>query len=274
VKWLEPEVHPGWAWARIGWAVSALMTWIPRSTHVAETYSTDGILVSIGPVRLTESVMFSPAAAWSLYAVILIGVVLVGLGRAPWLTRLGLLIAPPAMLALGFHEGLNFKAYDRLLCWEAMALFVAPGAASGRHEGSPAGRYMMTMIFMCLYASTGWMKIVKEPRWWSGVPLATDLVHRQFGMKPLGIWMSEQMWLLKPMSWVTLIFEGGWPLLILIRQVRPWLLLIGASFHIGVLALMDANTFTFVALAAYPVLLPPAQFTWLRDRAAGLLKRQ
>jgi hypothetical protein len=272
MKWLEPEVHPGWAWARIAWSLTMLVTWLPRGTHVAETYSTEGVVVVAGNLHLTDWVVFSPLTAWLLFSAVILGALLALPGR-PWMTRLGIALAIFGATSLGMHEGLNFKGYDRLLMWEAFGMFLAPGAGSGRHKGLPVGRYTTFLTFCCLYLSTGWVKILHEPRWWQGLPLSYDMVHRHFGMRTIGIWMSDKMWLMKPLSWLTLVFEGGWPLLYAIRPVRPWLMLIGVCFHVGILFTLRANTFSLAALVAYPILISPEEFTRYRDLGARLIGR-
>jgi hypothetical protein len=81
-----------------------------------------------------------------------------------------------------------------------------------------------------------------------------------------------------PMSWVTLVFEAGFPVLWCFKRVRPWLLLAGLGFHLGILLLMNVPNFTAASLALYPVLVLPADYLryrngvlawWARVRSPG-----
>ena len=259
---LKHETHRGWAWFRVLFAFAALLTWVPRGPHVVETYSSEGIPLLAGHVKITNLVIWSPTTAWFLYALLIASLLCVGIGR---LRRVGLVGFVVSSCALMFAEGLNMKAYDRLLFWQAVMLFLSPGAGSGRTSGPPAARYAMLLVYCGLYGSTGWNKILGEPRWWSGLPLQYDFVHRQFGGLPLGVWLSDKAFLVAPMSWATLIWEGGFPLLIWFKRLAPIVLAVGAVFHLLILFTLDANTFSFVAVAAYPVLLNARQF----DRFEG-----
>jgi len=267
---LRHETHRGWAWFRVLFAVAGLMTWLPRGTHVVETYSSAGIPLVAGHVKITNWVIWSPPSAWFLYLLLVLSLLLVGVGR---LRRVGLVSFVVASCALMFAEGLNMKAYDRLLFWQAVMLFLSPGAGSGRHAGSPGARYALLLVYCGMYGSTGWNKILGEPRWWSGLPLQYDFVHRNFGGLPLGVWLSDKAYLVAPMSWATLIWEGGFPVFIWFKRLVPLVLATGALFHLFILFTLDANTFSYVAVAAYPVLLSPVQFERLEAWFWAKIKR-
>jgi hypothetical protein len=264
---MRPERHLGWPVFRVLFAVAGLLTWLPRAAHLTETYSSAGIVIAAGRVPLAETAVWSPTTAWALWGATVLGLLLVGAGR---LVRVGLLLFALAACALMFEEGLNMKAYDRLMLWQAFALLLAPAAAARVQDGSPVARYTLTLTYCGLYGMTGWNKILEEPLWWRGVPLAYDLVERNFGGKPLGIWLSGHIWMLAPMCWLTLIFEAGFPLLVWVRRVNPWLLALGAFFHAMTVLTLHVNTFGLVATAAYPVLLFPeraeALIIWARRR--------
>lgn len=270
LRWLDPERHEGWVWMRVAWAVCALLTWLPRGTHLEQTYSSAGIVVESGRIALTKYVIFSPSTAWMVFAGLVLGALLVAVGR---LTRPGLLLYIACSCALLFSEGLNMKAYDRLMFWQALALLLAPAGAARTVDGNPGARFMLILSYCGLYGMTGWNKILEEPRWWQGLPLAYDLLDRNFGGRALGVWLSDKLWIVAPMSWITLVFEASFPLLVWVRRLRPWLLLIAGSFHLGIMLLMNVNTFSLVALAAYPVLLEPADFARIRDRLRAIVRR-
>jgi len=75
------------------------------------------------------------------------------------------------------------------------------------------------------------------------------------------------------MTIVTVVWEAGFPLLILIRKLNPWMLLIGAAFHLTLLLTMNVGPFAFVSFAAYPVLLHPEiahnAWRWVQARRSS-----
>lgn len=267
---MAPERHEGWPVFRALFALAGLLTWLPRAAHLEETYSSAGVVVAAGRVPLTEHVVWSPGTAWGIWGALVLGLLLVGLGR---LVRPGLLLFVLGSFALMFAEGLNMKAYDRLMFWQALALFLAPAAASRPELGSPVARYTLILTYCGLYGMTGWNKILEEPDWWRGLPLAYDFVERNFGGKAVGAFLSGYPWLLAPLCWLTLIFEGGFPLLVWWRRAQPWLLGLGLAFHAATVLTLHVNTFGLVAVAAYPVILHPQSWARLWAWAAALLRR-
>lgn len=262
-----PQWAGGWAGARIGFACAALLTWLPRASGIGDVYGVDDMVFLRGPFYLADVLVLTEPTAWAAWAATIAGLVLVALGGRG--AKPGVLLYLLASTLLLANEALNTKAYDRLLIWLALGLLLAPIAERGLTERrrSPLPRWFMVLVFCALYGSTGWLKIIEAgPHWLSGDVLANHLVHREFGLRPLGVWISGRPWLTMPMSWVTVLFEAGFPLLIWWRRANPWLLLCGLLLHIGIFLLMNVGPFSFVSLAAYPILLHPevARKLWRR----------
>jgi hypothetical protein len=58
------------------------------------------------------------------------------------------------------------------------------------------------------------------------------------------------------MAWATLIFELGFPLVMLSSLVRPWWLLLGVGFHLGVWITMEVGWFSPMSLCWYALFVP------------------
>jgi hypothetical protein len=191
--------------------------------------------------------------------------------------QLGLVLWIIATEILHFHEALNVKRYDVLFLWFAIALLFSPAGQADLHRKwrSPFSRYFLTIVFCAIYGSTGILKLIYEPGWWTGAPLDHFLLHPLFGQKPVGLMLSGSF-LTAPMGWWTLAFEVLFPFLIWFRRTNLLLLVLGVGFHLGLLFLMDVGAFSFVAMAAYPALLHPevgrdlhARFAAWRGRSAS-----
>ena len=265
--WLKPECHTGWGVVRVLYGLAMLLIWLPRGIHFEERYTTAGAMLRGSPTDISDLFMLSPQTGWMVYGVLLLGVAVLMQGRFP---RLGLLLTVTAHVVLCQEERLNYKGYDRLMFWQGLILMMAPGRIDGERTAVPIARYTLTILFMGLYGSTGWYKILDEPAWQDGTALASHMVERNYGLMPLGVWAANQKWIMLAMSWGTLIFEGGFPFLWLIRRIRPWLLLMGLGFHLGILVMMNVPNFTVASLVAYPMLLNPEQWGRVQDRIARL----
>lgn len=69
------------------------------------------------------------------------------------------------------------------------------------------------------------------------------------------------LWMCRLMSWATLAFELGFPLFVLFRLTRKWILLVGVLFHLGVFFIMEINWFGQNTLCYYPVFLSAGALT-------------
>ena len=91
--------------------------------------------------------------------------------------------------------------------------------------------------------------------------------------RPLGVWMGQQHLPVMALSWLTLVFEGTF-FLVLIWSVLAWVYLpLGAAFHAGIYLAMDAPFFQLIVL--YAAFIPWADVVdriqrWMRWREAAL----
>ena len=257
MKFLAVEQHGGWRLFRWGWALTMLFTWGMRGVGFAERFTDAGPIVRRVSLPLAHHLVLSEPAGWVVYGVLMAALVAVLVNRG---TRAAVVVAMVIHTFLCLSEGLNYKGYDRLMVFQGICMLIGPKGLDGKDHAVPIGRVALLILYCSLYGQTGIHKILDEPRWWDGSPLAYDLVHRNFGGLPLGVALSGMPGVMKFMSWSTLGFETGFPLLIWIRPVRPWLLLVGMAFHLGILVLMYVPSFTLASIAAYPLLLDPEQY--------------
>ena len=275
--WLDrifaPQWAGGWTLARILFGVAALLSHGPRVLHIEDAYASRDMVFSFYPFFFNDHWILTPGTARIVWAVGTGGaLMIIWVGR---LARPGVLVWLVGSWILLASEALNIKAYDRLMTWVALGIFLGPiGERDLAHkERSPFGRWYLLIVYAAIYGSTGWHKVLLEPRWWSGDVLAYHLVNLYFGGRPIGVWASDQPWITMPGSWVTLVFEAGFPFLVWFRRTNPILLAMGLTMHLGILFLMDVGPFSYCAVAAYPVLLHPDVarriWQWLDARRAA-----
>jgi len=70
------------------------------------------------------------------------------------------------------------------------------------------------------------------------------------------------------LSWATLVFELGFPWLVLWRRTRPWLLLGGLGFHLGILLATEVGWFSPVMMCWYALFVRPSTATGILQRLA------
>lgn len=81
-------------------------------------------------------------------------------------------------------------------------------------------------------------------------------------------YVFDQIWLIKLMTWGTLIVEGALGFLIWIPFLRPWVLIAGMALHLGIETTMNIPMFQWVMMASYLLFLPEG--FWTRKRTPTL----
>ncbi|MBM4368186.1 MAG: HTTM domain-containing protein [Deltaproteobacteria bacterium] len=268
----EPNWAGGWTATRLLFACAALWGHWPRFARVEDAYACTDMLFTTGPWQLANYVVWTPTTAYALWFVGLAGIL--GLFVGGRFFRPGMILYLLGAWALLAEEAINVKAHDRLSLWVALGLLLSPAHERGLGEKwrSPVARHFLLIVFGWLYWSTGSLKLLEEPGWRDGSAMQYALLHRFHAGGPLALWLSEQALACRVLGWFTVAFEMSFPVLVMWRRSNPWVLLGGAAFHLGVLALMNVGAFSAVALSAYPALLHPevARGWWSRLRSRVL----
>jgi hypothetical protein len=267
----EPEWAGGWDLARWGFVVAAILAHLPRTHRIGDAYASPDMVFTTGPFVLADYVRWTVPTAWAIWAAGAAAIALVAWGGRCFRPGVALyLVASWALLA---EEALDVKAHDRLFTWIALVMLLSPAGERRLSDKwrSPAARWAMIVIFAAIYGSTGFCKLLLEPRWLDGTAMQYHLVHRWHGGSPLAAWVASHWSLTAPLGWFTLLFECAFPILVWWRRANPWLLGAGVAFHLGTLALMNVGAFPIVSLAAYPALLHPEVARALHARIRALV---
>lgn len=105
-----------------------------------------------------------------------------------------------------------------------------------------------------LYFYTGIEKF-KGLTWWDGTAVWQVLINSQMVIADFE-WLRWLPGLIVLITWLTVLFEVYFGVLIWFKKWRPWVLLIGLSFHLSIGVLMALLSFTFVMLSAYTLFYP------------------
>jgi hypothetical protein len=247
----------GWALTRVAFASAALLCHLDRAGAVAAALQAPALRFTAGPLYLAGPALREAAPAWLLWGLGLMG--LLGAFRGRGWARPGLLLWLGASLGLIALVGLPARVPERMAIWGVLLLCLAPIDEAGllhRRVGA-LPRQLLMVVMGSLYLSTGLLKALEEPAWWSGEALAYDLVDRWHAGGALAAWLSGQSALTALLSRFTLAFELGFVLLIGLRRTNPPLLLAGLLLHAGIGLLMEVGFLGHFVVALYPALLDP-----------------
>lgn len=252
-----PQWAGGWTFTRLLFGVAAVHLHVLRASGVTDALAAPSFVLSSGPTRVADHVLLGAAAAWPIYAVGVLGIV--GIFYGGRLAKPGLIAWFVSEWVLLTCMGLSVRVPERMMIWATLALLVSPIGERGlvNKARGPVGRHLLLVVTMALYGSTGFMKMLEEPAWWSGTALPFDLVDRHHAGGALAAWVSGQGWLCAILGWGTIVFEMTYPFLILFPPLSPFVLLVGAGMHGTIELLMRVGGLGTIAVSLYPVLLDP-----------------
>lgn len=106
--------------------------------------------------------------------------------------------------------------------------------------------------FIAMYFFTGLAKC--NPQWFSGGAIS-EALQWSFYVRPQGDWLSQQHWLLTPLTWLVLAVELLAPVLVFVpgifrwtRRPTAWTLI---GMHLGIAATMTIGTFSAIAICGW-----------------------
>lgn len=232
---------------------------------------------------------------WWFYAALVAALVCIVLG---FMTRLSALVA--LLLMVSFHQRMTWvlNGGDAVIRHTLFYLLLMPAGATwsvdawlrGRIWGKKPGPVLiepwsvrLAMIQLCcIYFFTGLAKLhgAFDPAlwhaWWmEGKPLDQHWLNGEAVYWVLNdnslnrvpyYWLPIPMRVCRLLSWGTLLFEIGFPLLVLSRWTRPFLLVGGVLFHLGIWFHTEVGFFSPIMMAWYPLFLSGATLAWLVGR--------
>jgi hypothetical protein len=166
--------------------------------------------------------------------------------------------------------------------WLARRHSLAVQAGKGASPAMPHTTYafplrVIQLQVALIYVFTSYMK-------WQGIPWrdgsALYYTFQQIGyLLPTGIWLGVHapMWLLRLLTWSTLLIEVGFVPLVFAPVLQPWArasgLLLAALMHLGIALTMAIPDFSLVMWISYILFFEPAWVAWLERQLCRRLKR-
>jgi hypothetical protein len=123
-------------------------------------------------------------------------------------------------------------------------------------------------MFVLIYASATFCKLRHGFLWLNGYTLQWYLAQDALRWdRPAGMWLAGHHGITVVLSWVTLLFEGTFILVMFFPKLRWIYLPLGLSMHAGIYFLMAAPFFEFMGL--YSVFIPwTTVFEWIRVKVS------
>ena len=133
---------------------------------------------------------------------------------------------------------------------------------SKRYASLPVAALLLQVLILYLFAG---LHKLQNPVWLSGDALYHALAAPDFYARSFSAALTFSPFLLQLGTYLTLLIEVGFPLLLVIRpnsrMIRSAFVISMAALHVGILVSMDVGLFSIVSLAALVSFLPAELWT-------------
>lgn len=134
-------------------------------------------------------------------------------------------------------------------------------------ERAPWGLRLMQIQFCMIYIATVMFKM-KGNYWADGTAIYIATRLDEFVRMPLPL--LNNLFIIKMLTWGTLVVEFSLGTLVWIKELRYWVLLAGIGLHIGIEVVMNIPMFEWVMIAAMILMVEPSDVVkaemWLRNK--------
>lgn len=266
---------------RILLAGSLLWHFAWRWPFAVEIYSSAGDVFPASFASGAAELALPPMPTVLLYTLFLFALASLLLG---WMTRTSAAIAGLLLVWFSVLDGVS--TVTKYTAIAAHLLFLLTVAKSGdawslgqfiRRNGrvrftSAWPRRLAQLLVCSIYAGAAVTKL-RLPEYFSGDLLEFSLLDDAYGGRYLGHWLAiHPTWLIVA-SYLVLVFEMFFPVLIWIPRIRPWMLLLAVLFHLTLWVTMHLEIFSPVMLSALMVFLTEDDLSRIRGLLARVFPR-
>lgn len=218
------------------------------------------ILLSFAYVLQSIEHILRPGKARWLYAPRLLFALMLAVGIYTNVALVGLLLT--GLYLLHCYQGPYNGGADRMGLLVLVCLTIA-SLVPDRFWQEMALAYLAIQLVLSYFIS-GWVKIV-NPEWRRGQALQDVFAFSAYPAVGTYRRMASSPILLLGLSWLVMVFELVFPLLLLTPYSLLLALLLAACFHLANAVFFGLNRFFWIWLSAYPSLM------WLQYRIFGEL---
>ena len=221
-----------------------------------------------------------PAAVTALYLLLLVGGLCLLFG---FKTRLAAVVVFVCLVSFARRDPWVLNSGDLLVIVLAFSLMLAPSGSSlsvDRWLGARARFWefpkrslwplrLIQVQVSLVYFFAVWEKVRGET-WNDGTAVSYAFRIEDLERFPVPGFVTESLLVVNLMTWGTLLVELALAILVWNGKLRPWVLLLGVTLHLGIDYAVRVGFFSWAALVAYIAFLPPETVSvWvyrLRDR--------
>ena len=288
--WFEPQATSSLALFRIAFGFVAVCWTVSLVPYALTFYGPDGILPSPPERQPYEwGLLFwfpGPVVVIAVVAATLVAAIGVTVGA---FTRTATVVLALGMMCLEQRNSFTMNAGDSVIRAFAFLLVLTPAGAALSVDRfrkardrfwefparAPWGLRLIQIQISVGYVAAVWQKSAGE-MWRDESAVSYALRMEDIARLPTPAFITESATITAALTLGTLFVEFAIGVLVWNRMFRPWVLVLGICFHLGINWSIMVGFFSWVMIASYLSFVPPETATrWVlavRDRA-GRLRR-
>jgi hypothetical protein len=290
--WFEPEETSSLALFRIGFGLLAFAWTATLLPNLWAFYGRDGILPDIpqgtpGEWSVLDFGNGSPVLLVTVFVTTLVAALAVTVG---FHTRIAAVVLWVGIVSFGQRNGLVTNSGDGVVRTLAFFLALSPAGAAlslDRLRAAPAhfwespARAPWALRLIQIQISLGYLFAVTgkfaTQQWTDGTAIAYALRIEDVHRLTTPWFVTHSIAITALLTYGTLVIELSMAVLIWIRRLRPWVLVLGVSLHLGIDSSIMVGFFSYAMLVSYLCFIPPETSTRFvlatRDAAIRLATR-
>ncbi|MEZ4936538.1 MAG: HTTM domain-containing protein [Crocinitomicaceae bacterium] len=125
--------------------------------------------------------------------------------------------------------------------------------------------YAIVIQFLSVYIISSWWKMLDEG-WMGGFAFLHAINIDTYSFFGLGEFLYNHVWIAKSLTYLALLYQVAFPLLVWNKKIKPYLLFVGVLFHLGIAIMMGIFSFGLVMIISYSLFLNDRQLEKIKKK--------
>lgn len=123
--------------------------------------------------------------------------------------------------------------------------------------------YAIVIQFLSVYIISSWWKLLDEG-WMSGFALLHAMNIDTYSFFGIGEFLYDHIWISKVLTYLSIIYQVSFPMLVWNKKIKPYLLISGVLFHLSIAIFMGIFSFGLIMIIGYVLFLNNRQIDQLK----------
>lgn len=276
--WFEADGSARMRLFRVGFGVLLAALYSIRALDADLLFAPDGVRPLLTGADAPQAAFrYSLVDLWPsmagvhvLHGLLILTLLMVAAGVMPRLSAVAALVLHVSFLhrnlAAAYGADLIATFFLFSLCF-ADSRVRSGGNADLRSDLGSVG-FRLAQLQVCIIYGYSGLEKLKGAHWWRGEAIWDVLANAQVARWDFG-WISAVPLLIVAATYLTLLWEIYFPVLVWLPRIRPWVLVFGVAFHVGIAIAVNLPFFGALMILTYCFFLDDPTIARLTGKSAS-----